>query len=116
MKKEERLRKNRDFQRTYKKGRSQAHYLLVLVYRKNGTKGNRTGFSVSKKYGNAVERNKIRRRLKEIVARERLKLKPGYDMILVVRKNARDADFSQLRQAVGALFTKAGLYMTGEDA
>jgi len=89
---------------------------LVLVYRKNGTKGNRIGFSVSKKYGNAVARNKIRRRLKEIVDRERLKLKTGYDMILVVRKNARDADFDQLRQAVGALYKKAGLYMPRKDA
>ena len=89
---------------------------MVLVYRKNGTNGNRIGFSVSKKYGNAVARNKIRRRLKEIVATEGLKLKAGYDMIFVVRKNARDADFSQLRQAVGVLFTKTGLYKTREDA
>ena len=88
---------------------------MVLVYRKNGTKGNRIGFSVSKKYGNAVARNKIRRRLKEIVAQERLKLKAGYDMILVVRKNAQDAGFEQLRQAVGTLFTKTGLYITRED-
>lgn len=89
---------------------------MVLVYRKNGTKGNRIGFSVSKKYGNAVARNKIKRRLKEIFAQERLKLKAGYDMILVVRKNARDANFSQLRQAVGALYKKAGLYIMREDA
>ena len=88
---------------------------MVLVYRKNGTNGNRTGFSVSKKYGNAVARNTIRRRLKEIVAQERLKLKTGYDMIFVVRKNARDVGFSQLRQAVGALYAKAGLYDTRED-
>ena len=115
MKKEERLRKNRDFQRTYKKGRSQAHYLLVLVYRKNGTGGNRIGFSVSKKYGNAVARNKIRRRLKEIVAKEKMKLKTGYDMIFVVRKNAQDAAFAQLRQAVDTLFTRSGLYDTRED-
>ena len=89
---------------------------MVLIYRKNGTKGNRVGFSVSKKYGNAVQRNKIRRRLKEIVAMERLKLKAGYDMIFVVRKNARDASFGQLRQAVGALYKKAGLYIKREDA
>ena len=88
---------------------------MVLVYRKNGTKGNRTGFSVSKKYGNAVARNTVRRRLKEIVVRERLKLKAGYDMIFVVRKNARDADFDQLRQAVGTLYARAGLYDTRED-
>jgi ribonuclease P protein component len=115
LKKDERLRKNSDFSRTYKKGRSQAHYLLVLVYRKNGNRGNRVGFSVSKKYGNAVSRNKIRRRLREIYTRERLKLKAGYDMIFVVRKNAQGAGFDQLRQAVGTLLTKAGLYDTGKD-
>lgn len=73
------------------------------------------GFSVSKKYGNAVSRNKIRRRLREIYAQERLKLKAGYDMIFVVRKNAQGAGFDQLRQAVGTLLTKAGLYDTGKD-
>lgn len=83
---------------------------MVLVYRKNGANGNRVGFSVSKKYGNAVARNKIRRRLREIYAQEKLKLKAGYDMIFVVRKNAQNADFAQLRQAVATLFEKAGLY------
>jgi ribonuclease P protein component len=115
LKKEERLRKNRDFDRTYKKGKSQAHYLLVLVYRKNGGRVSRVGFSVSKKYGNAVRRNRIRRQLREIVAREWLKLKAGYDMIFVVRKNARDADFTKLSQAVGELLNRAGLYDTGKS-
>ncbi len=73
------------------------------------------GFSASKKYGNAVARNKIRRRLREIFMQERLKLKAGYDMIFVVRRNAQGAGFDQLRQAVGTLFIKAGLYDTGKD-
>ena len=47
----ESLKKNKDFQLTYKKGKSYANRYLVMYVRKNGTSSNRLGLSVSKKVG-----------------------------------------------------------------
>ena len=52
----ESLKKNKDFQLTYKKGKSYANRYLVMYVRKNGTSSNRLGLSVSKKVGNSVVR------------------------------------------------------------
>ena len=61
----ESLKKNKDFQLTYKKGKSYANRYLVMYVRKNGTSGNRLGLSVSKKVGNSVVRHRVTRLLRE---------------------------------------------------
>jgi len=110
MNKKYRLRSRRDFSFTYRKGKSVANSYLVLVYRKNSLPINRVGFSVSKKFGNAVKRNKIKRRLREIVRQSLESIENGNDMIFIVRKNAQQADFKQLQEAVRNLFGRANLY------
>jgi len=73
-----------------------AHFILQARDRRDSGPV-RIGFTVSKKVGNAVERNRVRRRLREIV---RLKsgtaLRPGHDYVLVGRRAALSADFSVL--------------------
>lgn len=110
MNKKYRLRNNKDFQFTYRRGTSISNHLLVLIYRKTGKNNNRVGFSVSRKYGKAVHRNKIKRRLKEIYREQMDRLIEGYDMIFIVRKNARDADYWKLREWMQNLLNRAGLY------
>ena len=61
-----RLKKRKDFTKTYKKGRSLNGRAVILCYRKTTRPYYRVGFTVSKKVGKAVVRNKVRRRLKEI--------------------------------------------------
>lgn len=114
MKKDYRLRFNKDFQYTYKRGKSLGHSLLVMIYRKNNIKNTRIGFSISKKFGNAVKRNKIKRQLREILTKELDNLKNGYDIIFVVRKNAQNAAFSKLEKAVYNLIRRANLYKERE--
>lgn len=109
MDKKYRLRKRRDFGYTYKKGKSLANSCLVLVYRKNGLGLSRVGFSISKKYGNAVARNKIKRRLKEIYRKRIDDIKPGYDLIFIVRVGARGANFKKLENRMDNLLKRAGL-------
>ena len=93
----ERLRKRADFVAAAS-GIKVPAATFVLQARDRRDRGPvRVGFTVSKKVGNAVERNRVRRRLREVV---RLKseavLRPGHDYVLVGRRAALSADFSQL--------------------
>ena len=114
MKKEYRLRRNSDFQYTYKKGRSLRHPLLVLIYRKTNRAESRIGFSITKKFGNAVQRNRIKRQLREILRLQHHQLKQGYDIIFVVRKEARGASYQILEGAVHNLLKRGKLYKQGD--
>jgi len=105
-----RLRKRREFNYTYRRGKSLANSCLVLVYRKNRLDVSRVGFSISKKYGNAVQRNKIKRRLREIYRKRLERIRTGYDLIFVVRIRARGAEFAQLENRMENLLKRAGLF------
>jgi len=109
VKKQFRLRKRSDFNYTYRKGKSLANYCLVLIYRKTNDKVTRVGFSISKKFGSAVKRNRIKRQLREIYASKINNIKAGYDLIFVVRKGAKDADFHRLKNQMENLLNRAGL-------
>jgi len=103
-----RLRKKRDFKRIYNKGKSLATYNLVLFYYPNNCNKNRVGFSVSKKIGNAVVRNKVKRRLREII-RLKKDLKKGFDIIIIARKPVVKLDYSGMERDLDKLFNKSGI-------
>lgn len=105
----ERLRKNKDFRRVYSRGKSYATYNLVLYKNTNEMDINRVGFSISKKIGKAVVRNKIKRRLKEIVRFKKIDIK-GYDLVFIARKPIIKLNYDQLERDVVKLFKKAALW------
>ncbi|HZJ57959.1 MAG TPA: ribonuclease P protein component [Clostridia bacterium] len=111
MNKKYRLRKRKEFSYTYKRGKSLANSCLVLIYRRNGLDVSRVGFSVSKKYGNAVARNRIKRRLKEIYRHRISVIKPGYDLIFIVRIGTRGASFKRLENQLVNLLKRAVLFI-----
>ena len=76
----ETLKNNRDFERVFRKGRSASHRDLVVLGRKRRPYYPRVGFCISRKSGKAVERNKLRRRMKEIVTNE---ITPGEVIIFL---------------------------------
>lgn len=90
------LKKNHEFRRLYSKGKSTATACLALYCRKNGSGRNRIGYTVSNKVGHAVVRNRIRRRLREIYRLHEAELARGYDLVVVARMRAADADYHQL--------------------
>ena len=109
MKVRDTLKKNSDFRRLYAKGKSAATSYLVVYCRKNRLDRNRTGYTVSTKLGHAVVRNRVRRRLREIVRLNAAAVKPGYDLVLVARTRAVNASYWQLERAYLTACGKLGL-------
>ena len=94
------IKLNSDFHRIYARGKSAVSPCVVIYCRKNRLGTNRFGFTVSKKLGKAVLRNRIRRRLREIVRLNGARTEQGYDLILVARGRAADADYHRLEADV----------------
>ena len=96
----ESLKKNRDFQLTYKKGKSYPNRYLVMYVRENGTSGNRLGLSVSKKVGNSVVRHRVTRLLRESYRLQEEHFRRGYDIIIIARASAKDKSYQEIESAV----------------
>jgi ribonuclease P protein component len=104
-----RLKDSEQFRRVRREGRSWSHLLLVLCALPNGLEYSRFGFSVSKRVGKAVVRNRVKRLLRE-AARARLPLViPGQDLVFIARKPIGEADYPQVDRAVEQLLGQAGL-------
>ena len=100
-----RLGPNRQFSYVYRRGKRVSTRDLTLLYVKNRQK--RVGFSVSKKVGVAVVRNRTKRRLRECV-RPLLERMNGGLYVFVARPSAAEQSFAQLNRQVGQLLTRAG--------
>ena len=107
MRRELRLRRRKDFDNIFRKGRAWNNELLVLRSLPNDLPHNRYGFITSKKLGKAVVRNRTKRRLREAV--RVLPLATSWDIVVSAKTKAADADFQQLRSSVIDLLTRAGL-------
>ena len=106
-----RLRANADFDRLRREGRTLLHPLLVLSILPNGLEYSRFGFAVGRRLGKAVERNRIKRRMRESV-RVRLQkheIASGWDVVLMARRPIGDASFHQVDEAIGLVLRRAGL-------
>jgi ribonuclease P protein component len=103
------LKKNHEFKRLYNKGKSATSKCVAVYCRKNGSGENRLGVTVSTKLGGAVQRNRIRRRLKEIYRLNEKALFAGYDIVIVARMRSRHAGYKELESSVMTLFKKLRL-------
>ena len=108
------LKKNYEFKRLYNKGKSAASQCAAVYCRRNGRAENRLGITVSTKLGGAVQRNRIRRRLKEIYRLNEGKLSLGYDVVIVARMRSKFAGFSELESSILAVFKKLKLLVDTE--
>ncbi|NCB51301.1 MAG: ribonuclease P protein component [Clostridia bacterium] len=92
------LKKNYEFRRLYQRGKSLAARDLVVYFRKNGGRENRLGITVSNKIGNAVTRNRIRRRMREIYRLNETRFLGGIDIVVVARVRSAAAEYSELEK------------------
>lgn len=107
MPREKRLRKRSEFSTVYEGGRSWANRWVVMRALPSGLPSSRSGFSVSRRLGNAVARNRVKRRLREVVRLS--SIVSGWDMVFIARGQAAQADYQTLRKAVQDLLGRASL-------
>ena len=104
-----RLKKDIEFRKVYGKGTSIANKLLVLFTIKNHSDHNRVGFSVSKKVGKSVVRNRTRRLMKESFRSMSDEVEKGYSLVFIARVNIKDASYKDVEKAMKHLFKKSKL-------
>jgi ribonuclease P protein component len=101
----ERLRQRADFLAAASGSKVPSKSFVLQTRKRNDDGPVRIGFTVSKKVGNAVERNRVRRRLREIVRySDALRLQPGHDYVVIGRRTALNTPFEGLIEELdGAL-------------
>ena len=106
------LKKPGQFAAVYSGGRSWASGMLVVRKAANGLDISRYGFSVGKRVGGAVVRNRVKRRLREIMRRR--ELKGGWDVVIIARAPSGGSSFRQLREEMDNLLCGAGMEGAGK--
>ena len=110
------MKYNRDFKYLYRRGKSIAAGYLVLYYEKTRDTHNTLGITVTKKLGCAVERNRVRRLIRECYRLREQELGTGYKLVFVARNRAVSATFANIRGDMGYLLHKSGILPPSEKA
>lgn len=91
-----RLLRGPDYEAVYSEGRRRSSKYFAVFLRRNNSDVTRFGWSIKKAIGNAVRRNRVRRRLREIVRLHRHEIGDGWDVVIHPRDSAMAAEFSDL--------------------
>jgi ribonuclease P protein component len=111
MRRKYRIKKNEDFQKVFKLGKSIANRQFVIYILQNPDEREfRIGLSVSKKIGNAVTRNRVKRLIRQVFSEEKQRIVSGKEFIVIARKPAADMNYHEVKSSLNHLFRKAKLY------
>ena len=109
MRRKYRLRRNSDFQQVRQNGKFYASPLMVLAFLRNELDHSRFGFVVSKRLGNAVKRNKIKRQIREATRLQLPQIESGVDLVIIARQPIREASYQEIEQTLLYLLKKSKL-------
>lgn len=108
--KENRLKKEKEFETVFKGGRAVKGSNIFLKYLANGTDKTKVGFVVSKKVSKlAVERNKIKRRMREVVRLKKKEIKEGLSIIFIALPSINNVEYGEIKKDIENLFNKGEL-------
>lgn len=103
------LKRNKEFRYAYRAGKSVGSKGMVLIYAKGRPEEIKIGFSVSKKLGNAVTRNRIKRRLREAITPLIPDIKRGYKLIIIAKHAVADDSLINIGSSMRYMLKKAGI-------
>ncbi|MEZ4516883.1 MAG: ribonuclease P protein component [Chloroflexota bacterium] len=115
-----RLRRSAELKRVRQEGRRWHHPLItLLVYThpssENSPSPSRFAFVAGRRVGGAVQRNRVKRRLREVVRHQLPDLLPDRDCVVIARPDAAVATYQELEAGLDVLFTRAGICRTSES-
>ena len=99
-----RLLRTADYRKVYAEGKRRSLDSMVAFCRATGRDSSRVGFTLPKAFGPAVDRNRMKRRLREAVRKNWKELGPGWDIVLNPRRAALAMEFSSVEEALQKLF------------
>jgi ribonuclease P protein component len=103
------LRAPADFEALQRHGRSRGHPLVAVRFHRTGGAGTRFGLSTGRRLGGAVDRNRVRRRVRAILRSLAARTEPGWDVLVVCRPAAVAASHRELAEALEGVLTRAGV-------
>ena len=113
MKKSFRVKREKDFKAIFKDGTSFANRKFVVYQLENQQNHFRVGLSVSKKLGNAVTRNQIKRRIRHILLSVREHLADNVDFIVIARKGVESLDYAEMEKNLLHVLKLSKIYREG---
>ncbi|MEK4701793.1 ribonuclease P protein component [Solibacillus sp. FSL R7-0668] len=111
MNKRQRIKKNEDFQKVFKKGKSFANrQFVVYCLKQQDQQAFRIGLSVSKKVGNAVTRVQVKRYIRQAFLEMKDEVKQDYDYVIIARTQAAMLDFHETKKSLQHVLKVARVY------
>ena len=107
MQKNYRIKKSSEIEQVMKNGRSKANpYFILYKYKKTDNENFRIAISVGKKSGNAVERNKVKRYIRNVTTEHKQTIDSNYDYFVIARKGVKELDYVSFKEKLEQLYKK----------
>lgn len=115
MKKAYRVKKERDFQNVFQNGSSFANRKFVVYVLPKEQKHFRVGISVGKKIGNAVQRNKVKRKIRGSIMEMTAEIEPNLDFIVIARPSVADCSSAEVYSNLKHVLKLAKIINKGKE-
>lgn len=116
MKKNFRVKREKDFKAIFKEGTSFANRKFVVYQLENQKNHFRVGLSVSKKLGNAVARNQIKRRIRHIIQNAKGSLVEDVDFVVIARKGVENLEYAEMERNLLHVLKLSKIYREGNGS